>query len=275
MKTIVVPIDFSAISENAAYYAAEMASVTGSNLALLHVCQVPLVISEIPVSQPQTEELIQEAFSRISRLRDQIFQQLKGDVKIDVDVKSGDVLTEINSFCSLLDTYAVVMGTESTTAFERLFFGGKTFEALDEIPWPLIIVPENAVFSGIKKIGLACDLQQIQETVPVAEIKKIVTDFQAELHVLTVFKETAENLDANMIRESRRLHVLLKDLQPVYHYSSAENIENEIVAFAEKSKFDFLMVIPKKHNLINKLFTKSHSRNILLQTQIPILSIHD
>jgi hypothetical protein len=36
---------------------------------------------------------------------------------------------------------------------------------------PLIVVPPEAKFTSIKKIGLACDLKNVQETTPLKEIK--------------------------------------------------------------------------------------------------------
>ena len=45
-------------------------------------------------------------------------------------------------------------------------------------------MPPKASFSAVKKIGLACNLNQVVDTVPLEEINILVNDFTAELHIL-------------------------------------------------------------------------------------------
>ena len=49
MKHIIVATDFSVPAEHAMLYAGQLAQKTGSGLILLHVFQVPVSMSEVPV----------------------------------------------------------------------------------------------------------------------------------------------------------------------------------------------------------------------------------
>jgi hypothetical protein len=95
---------------------------------------------------------------------------------------------ELKKLCIHLNPYVVVMGSQGSTATERLFFGGHTVYAMKHLDWPLITVPKGATFSAIKKIGLACDFEDVVETTPISDIKKLVNDFGAELHILNTGK---------------------------------------------------------------------------------------
>ena len=171
--------------------------------------------------------------------------------------------------------YAVVMGAESAGGFQRLLFGGKTLNAIRRLQWPLIIVPPTVRFRSIKKIGLACDMREVVESVRVQEIKELVDVFNAELHVLYVSEESSESYSAETVEESGLLQEMLGEMHPKYHFINNPVVEQGLIDFAEKRKLDLLVVIPKKHNLVDKLFQYGHSRQLVLHAHIPVMSIHE
>src|SRR5690349_21671906 len=61
MKTLLVPTDFSPAATNATNYAADMALAMGADLYLLHVYQVPIAVTDVPLVLVSVDELKQEA----------------------------------------------------------------------------------------------------------------------------------------------------------------------------------------------------------------------
>ena len=57
MKTIVVPTDFSAISNNAIDYAVDLAKVTSCSILLFHAYQVPVSMTDVPIVLLSVEDL--------------------------------------------------------------------------------------------------------------------------------------------------------------------------------------------------------------------------
>ena len=276
MKTIVVPTDFSAISLNAVNYAADLACVIGTNLSLIHVCIVPITLTEVAAPTINMEELVTDAEEKIRELKEKINYRLGERLTVYTVVKQGDVVSEIDEYCHLVNPYAVVMGAESGGAFERfLIGGGKTITSMRKLSWPLIVVPPDVKFVSIKKIGLACDLRDVVDTIPGKEIKSLVNEFKAELHVLHVNPEGGESLGPEPVEESAWLQEILVGLNPEYHFIRGTDIEKTISDFAEQNELDLLIVIPKKHNLISKMFQHSHSKRLVLQTHVPVMAIHE
>ncbi len=276
MKTIVVPTDFSTISLNAVNYAADLACVIGTNLSLIHVCIIPFTLSEVPPPTINMEEFVTDAEEKIRELKEKINYRLGEKLTIYTVVKQGDVVSEIDEYCNTVNPYAVVMGAESSGAFERfLIGGGKTISSMRKLSWPLIVVPPEVKFVSMKKIGLACDLRDVVETIPGNEIKSLVTEFHAELHVLHVKKEGEDDLGPESVEESGWLQEILVGLNPKYHFIRGTDIEKSISEFAEQNELDLLIVIPKKHNLISKMFQHSHSKRLVLQTHVPVMAIHE
>jgi nucleotide-binding universal stress UspA family protein len=276
MKTIIAPTDFSAASLNAVNYAADMACVIGTNLSLLHVCPIPVSLSDVPSPAYSTAELVADAEEQMKLMKENLIYRTRDRIKITTEIKQGDVVLGIDELCHNANPYAVVMAAESNAAFERFLFGGKTINAVRQLAWPLIVVPPGVKFTSIKKIGLACDLKNVIDTIPVKEIKNLVQEFHAQLHVLHANSEADGSLTAETVEESGWLQEILGGLNPEYHFiKGAEDIEQSINDFAEKNNLDLLIVIPKKHNLISKIFKHSHAKQLVLHAHVPVMAIHE
>jgi nucleotide-binding universal stress UspA family protein len=182
---------------------------------------------------------------------------------------------EIAEYCEKAKPYMVIMGAETADVLERILFGGKTLEAIRNLRWPTLTVPPQAAFNNIRTIGVACDFKNVVETVRVKEIKELVNEFGAELHVLYVNDRTRGPYDPETVEESALLQKKLGDLRPKYHFLKEENIDAAIAEYAEKNKLDVLIIIPKKHTLAEQIFRHSHSKGILLHSQVPVMSLHE
>jgi nucleotide-binding universal stress UspA family protein len=275
MKTVVCPIDFSTISLNAANYAADMACALNATLAIVYVCPVPSPISEVQVPGYLLEDLIAEAQVKGKAIKSDLAVRTKGKIRITFSVKPGEPVSGINEFCSTVSTFAVVMGAESTTALERFFFGGITISAVKHIMWPILVVPPNVEYSEIRKIGLACDFDKIIATIPVLEIISLVKEINAELHVINIKTDLDATYNSEVFSEAKWLRDKLIGLHPKYHLINGTNIEESLCKFAKLNEIDLLIVVPKKHHLLNKLFCESRSQRLVLQSHIPVMALHN
>jgi len=164
------------------------------------------------------------------------------------------------------------MGSQGTTAAEHLILGSHTAHAIKHLMWPLITVPVKAAFSTVKKIGLACNLNHVTDTVPLEEINTLVKDFNAELHILNIDKHGVFNPDTDF--ESVLLEQMMRPLKPTYHFITNKNTDEGIIDFAEKNKIDLLIVLPRRHGLLSRLVNKSHTRQLILHSHVPVMALH-
>ena len=277
MKTIIAPTDFSANSLNAVDYAADMANMLGAHLTLFHVYTIPTpaIATEVSIPNYDMEALATTADAEIQKLKDTLLSRLNDRVIIHTEIRPGYVINELVQYADSVKPFAVVMGAESAGAFERFLFGGKTIAALKDLSWPLIIVPPTAKFTNIRKVGLACDFREVVDSVRVQEIKELVKEFNAELHILHVSEKPRGEFSAEIIEQSGLLQEMLSDLHPQYDFLHAPEVEKGVTDFAEENKFDLLIIIPKKHSLVSKIFQHSHSKQLVLHTHIPVMSLHE
>jgi hypothetical protein len=91
--------------------------------------------------------------------------------------------------------------------------------------------------------------------------------------VLNVDKSNTTN--AAKAQEGYLVDDLLRGTKAEFHSIEAGEITDGINWFVDRSKLDWLVVIPKKHNLLEKMFRRSQTRELVFHTHIPILCIHE
>ena len=275
MKTIIVPTDFSPAATNAMDYAVGMGKAIDASILLLHVYHVPVSFTDVPVVLVSVDELRKSAEEQLEELKKNIEQATSGNVKVYSELKMGDVVDELDQLCNQIHPFAVIMGTKGHSAMERALFGSNTLSAIKKLHWPVICVPPGKEYGdGIKKIGLACDFKEVVESTPAHTIKDLVKEFNGELHVLNVDHE-GKHFKPETPEESLMLQTLLQDLNPNYHFIDHVDIEDGINEFVEKNNIDLLITIPKKHKLLDSLFKHSSTKQLVAQSHVPVMCVHE
>jgi nucleotide-binding universal stress UspA family protein len=275
MKLIVAPTDFSDFSLNAVNYAADLAASTHASLSIVHSCPLPTAFTEVPLPSETLTRLREDAEKQMQILKEKMRARTGGSIRLYTEIWDGMVIPPLRDYCEQVKPYAVVMSTQGAGAVERFLFGSNTIAAMKHLPWPLIVVPPDAAFKTIKKIGLACDMKNVVKTAPVGEIKLLVKEFGAELLVIHVNAEDEQSYDEDIINESGLLQEMIDELHPSYHFLNNTGIEEGLSDFAEKHKLDLLLVVPKKHNLISRIFHKSQAKKLVLHTNVPVMAVHE
>jgi len=248
-----------------------MAKAIGADVLLLHMYSLPVSFSEIPVTV-SLQAIQQNAEQLVNNLKDELVKRTGGKVVIKSQVRVGAFFHELKVVCENIKPYTVVMGSQGTTAVERLLFGSHAVYAMKHLDWPLITVPPGAKFSAVKKIGLACDFDHVVDSVPVDEIKMLVNDFHAKLHILNTGKK--HEFKPELVFESGLLQEMLVALEPQYHFITNDNTDEGIFNFAEKMSIDLLIVLPKRHGFADKLVHASHTKRFVLHSHVPVMAIH-
>lgn len=275
MKTIVAATDFSPASVNAVMYAADMACFERTNLTVVHVFTTPVVLVDITGPVYDLGMLYEDVERNMEELVAKVKLHTGERITVNSIIKNGDAIIELEAACSSVNIYALVLGTESRHTLERILFGGVVFTALRKYLWPIIIVPPDARFKNIKRIGLACDLKKVAESIPMREIEEFLSAFKAELHVVFVKDKKSGTFSKADEEESEWLQEILSKVSPHFHYISNEDVEKGIAEFVKKEKIDLLVIIPKTHSLSDSIFHQHHSKKILLEVNIPVIAIHE
>jgi nucleotide-binding universal stress UspA family protein len=275
MKTIIIPTDFSPTATNAMHYGIEMAKAVQASIVLFHAYQVPVSYSDTPVLLVSVADLQKNAEDRMETLKAEVEHITSGQVKVYSETRMGNTVDELEAYCGKINPFAVVMGAKGHTGLEKILFGSTALTAIRHLNWPVICVPPGKQYgNGINRIGFACDFKEVVKTTPAAGIKNLVQALKAELHVLNVDYHD-KHFTPSTPEQSALLHMLLEECNPIYHFIEHKDVEDGINDFAEKNNLDLIIAIPKKHKLLEGLFKPSSTRQLVFQSHVPVLCMHE
>ncbi|MER3465176.1 MAG: hypothetical protein C4329_12975 [Chitinophagaceae bacterium] len=266
MKTLLVATDFSAAADNALHYAARLASRINASLKLLHVYTVPVSMNDMPVLMVSAENLKHNADNGLSRLKEEL-QKNYGAINVETDSRLGDLRSELEDVCKSNPPLAIIIGAHGVTGFERLVFGSNATAIIRHSKVPVIAVPANYNGSDTKKIVMAFDLQN-NHSLPIDDIKQWVGLLNAELHILHITSNSSGEKD-----ERKDLLTRFGDLSVVYEEQYSHDLQKGIEAHIKKIGADMLLIVPHQHNLMERIFFRQHTEDIVYNASVPVLSI--
>lgn len=272
MNKIIAPVDFSATAENAAFFAAELAAFYHADLHLYHAYGTYTPVSEY-AWVVTTDEMQEAAAFEMEKFKENLESKVSVPPRIITKVENVFLQAGLSGYCDEQQPDLVVMGLSGKNAFTRLVVGSNTIYAIQHLTYPVLVVPPKARFAPVRKLGFACDYDAVIATTPVGPIRKLVKDFNAALHILNV--EAGVVVSDEKMDEGEHLKELFRDCSPDYHTIISQDITAGINYFADTIKADWLVVIPKKHNLMDKLFKRSQTSYLLHHTTMPVLCIHE
>jgi nucleotide-binding universal stress UspA family protein len=270
MKPIIAAVDFSEGDSSALQYAADLALAINADLYLFHVMGIPGSVVEIPLTESFFEEIKESDGKELEKLKDLILKETQGKLKVYIAYKIGNFENELQEYCKIKDPFAVVMGINKTP-FEKLLFGSNTLSAIQHLHYPLLAVKDGTKFHAINKVVLACGLEDANRHIPVYYLKELQQAFHLSFGVLNIAPKTID--DVRSQQQLTSLKLLLGELYPTFYFIIADTVEEGISKFLKEENTDLLMLLPKEHGFFE--FHKSHVKNILMNTAIPVVTIHD
>lgn len=274
MKTILVPTDYSDAAHNALLYALEMAKAIKAKILLFHAYHIPLPSGDVPVMLVTPSQLEKENISRIKRLEKEIRTKHGPALKIEHHVAAGFVPQEILATAEEKKADLIVMGIKGESRLSRALMGSNTVSVIRKSTIPVLAIPVNAVYHKVEKVVLAYDYKG-----PIAEktlngLKEFLNVFKAKLMVLDVISPVEAPAYGHAV-EGIALENALKGTDHALYFPEGEDVASEINSFADHYKADWLVMMPHKHNLFERIFHKSNTKQVTLHSHIPILTYHD
>lgn len=141
LKRILVPVDFSEVSEKALKYAARFADQFGSKVMLLHVIQ-PMVYPADFGYPPTMVDTLDQA------LRQRIEEKLTalanfGGTSMDTLIRVGQPYLEITTAAQELNIELIIITTHGRTGLKHALLGSTAERVVRHAPCPVLTVRER------------------------------------------------------------------------------------------------------------------------------------
>lgn len=189
---ILVPIDFSEASVNAAEWTAFLFEEEPYiEIELLHVVNLS---RRAGMFYSMDDILLQRADEDLKQLSDRIAAKMLS-CKLKRKVLMGDTKSVIKDYLNALDFDLVVMGTSGMGGLEKRLMGSSTRALIHRTSVPILAIPPSCKFRFPRTISLGVDLSKNSKPQELSFLRRIVSMTQADLHLVHVRTGTDEQSD--------------------------------------------------------------------------------
>jgi len=142
MKTILTPVDFSAISKAVVKSAAELARSLDARLVLMHVVQPPVITSEYGAVMANIQEIVAVSEKTAARHLELLVHKLKAaGLEASSVLLTGSPTLHIVDQARKLSADYVVLGSHGHSALYDLLAGSTASGVLKKSPCPVVVIP--------------------------------------------------------------------------------------------------------------------------------------
>ncbi len=256
---ILVPIDFTPVTENALKYALGLTSILPvTNIILFHVVN--------------SEKDVTLAVGNLNAL----IQKYKDESKVVLEsfVKPGNIFDQIGSTAAELSTSLIVMGTHGIKGMQHII-GSKAMKVITQSRTPYIVV-QKLPFREVKNILIPVDYtKEIKQLLPLVE--KLNEKFKATL-MLIKQKSNDEFINNKINNNLVYFKSFLNDSNIRFtesgSYSSSSKYK-DVLAEANKSGVDLIVTtIDPETNITDYIMGVEEQKLVANESQIPVLCVN-
>lgn len=291
VREILVPIDFSAHSYNAACAAVCLARLHGSDLRLLHTYIDPVVAGKMQLTDSLTYELtdagarkkIEDDAARnmqrfVKVLKDRMLAGELPAVKISGDIREGVPEDAIIQYVKTNPPLLVVMGTRSFEKKEREMIGSVCAQVLDSCRFSVLVIPENAELSQpdrrMKQLFFA-NLDQ-EDILAMDTFFRVFPGVHTDATVVNI-PGKRRLLERARIDNPESLVGYFRKSYPDSAFDAADiaaaSVVDDFDRLQLQNSFDLLVVPNKKKNLLSRVFNPGLAQRLLFHANVPMLVI--
>ncbi|MBS1731143.1 MAG: universal stress protein [Bacteroidetes bacterium] len=261
MNTVIVPVDFSETSLNAARYAAHL---------LIGHYGVEMILYHAYEKETDAEKCIAD----LEGLKNDLFE--KCPVKMTVYTElAKDFVEELEKFARHRKADLVIMGITGKSAIAQVFMGSNTLKMAETKACPVLIVPEMATYHEVKNVMLASDFKNVNSSTPSVPIKSFLETFKPSLHIVNVDENHYVAISADYEKEREAFQEMFKEFSPEFYFLRLFDIEEGLQLFAEERNIDLIILIQKVNTLRHKMFKTNIAKKLSYQATIPILIVQE
>jgi len=274
MKKILVPIDFSETSKNAAIFAAKLANKSNAYLYFIHVYRLPLENIFVPSSM--NDHLV---FEREPEALEAFESKVKGWLKeessnpLSFTIKYGFPLDIIIQQAQGQNIDLIVMGTKGADDVLDKIFGSITSNVIKGCDVPVLTVPPNAKFEDFRKIAYATNFDE-KDIVTIKRINAFASNLGVEMEFVHIVEDN-DNKEyvkkgIDFISQSKASGIKNVYLQKTVN----KNIIDGLEEFILKNKIDALAMLTHSKSIFDKITKGSITRKLALKNHVPLLAYH-
>lgn len=285
MKNLLVLTDFSDNAAHAAAYALQFGEKIKANLSLCNAFREPVAVLEMSggmyVSPDEYTLFSNNSLLELDKLKKNLDQQEENNKEtsgfrpeVNVISSHGNLADVIKEVILKEDNELIVIGAHDKKGLSDILLSNNVKNLIQDINFPLLVIPFNASFTPIKKIGFAIDLQN--EELDVAAVHKLVSfakPLDASIMLIHIYRGLEEKLAAkeqlkNVIKAVANQEGVPQITSVLY---DEEIIKEGLLEVCKIEGIDLLAMVHQHHGFLSRVFSSGNTGRITDYIQIPLL----
>lgn len=276
MKRILVPYDFSPVSEHALDFACQIAGKIESEIMLLNVIEHPTADSfrtmGIQDIDPMEQLYIKKMYEKVSEKLAEIVAK-HPDGMISTKIQLG------NPFNTIIDQIVeeraelLLVGTDGAEGLNEFFIGSISEKIVRNATCPVITVRGKAEVDPIRKIVFASDFINTDAGL-ISRLKELQATFDAQLRIVkinTPASFTSTRHDTKQMEEFVSKYDISNYIIEIYNY---KNEEDGIVLYAEDVDADMIALGTHQRKGVGHFLAGSIAEDVVNHSPIPVWTAH-
>lgn len=256
--TIIVPIDFSAQSINAASFAAQMLTgIYGADLVLYHLY----------MDEKEEAEVIQKLQKIKERLADISIVKTRY-----IAEKGTGLVFSLSQLAKQQDASLLVMSVSDRV---KLFEDSYSLQMMNESTCPVMVIPYGYMYNEVRRVALASDFKEVDKTIPLDKVKNVLKIFKPELHIVHVNPEIYVSLNEELLAQRAQLAEMFAEFRPQFHFVTTTNFTESLEQFIDDKNVDLVLTFPRKHSYLSTLIKGTNTQKLVYKNAVPVLAAHD
>lgn len=264
MTHILLPTDHSEASLNACAYALDLFGGAGTMFTLVHAYIDPVPGYAAMVDMTST---LYAASVEGMALFTERFRRLNGGAEavLTTEVVFGLLPQALHTVCAEKHIDVIVMGTQGATGGD--LFGSNAGTVARSSKVPVLVVPKDARYSGLRHILLADDHSRVEPRAMRLLVHLAVRD-AAEITIAHVLRNKEEAPEPQVVADYDQAFA-----QVAHTFTSAagDDVAQALNNVAERDNMDLVAVLHRHTGFMESLFHGSVAKRLAMHTRIPLL----
>lgn len=279
MKNVLIPTDFSENSRNAIRYALEYFAEVPTSFFFLHVSTNYQPFNNAEVENPAgRENALMDLNNPLKFLLNEIKVYKESSTNLQhrfTALEENSLLVEaIRRHILEQEIDIIFMGTKGDSRSNNDEIGSNTYDVITKVKCPIMVIPEEARFNGIRNIAFVTDYNSIYRNRVINTLSQALNLHKSPLRVLHI---RPQNNKLNVAQTDNKgfLHYFFKDTRHSFHFLENKNIESGIQEFVDTWEISVVALVAKNLNFIQRLMLRPSTGGFNYHTQIPFLVLHE
>lgn len=267
MRRIIVPTDFSELSQTGLELAALLADKIKAKIELVHVSKVE--VNSLSLGE---EKIMNESIREtLERIIDEA-QKLYSGISFEYILKEGKVHEEVINQAEAYKDSLIVTSTHGASGWEELFTGSNAYKIVASSTRPVFTIRGKNIPKQIKKIILPLDITfETREKVPFTA--GLAALFGAEVQIVTVLTSDLKDIRAKLDSYALQVKGYLSNhgIQNEIDHLQGSNITDMTIEYANKENADLISVMSEQEKSVSNILLGSYAHQMINKSAIPVL----